>query len=79
MTLRRWDRDQVGAEMVRDGRGAAVYSASGNAIKAIAAKQPEELTREDAMTAACDMVPMCAIITRGTSCPSCWIDSVLLS
>jgi hypothetical protein len=27
--------------MVRDGRGVAVYSASGNAIKAIAAKQPD--------------------------------------
>lgn len=69
MVPRRWERAQVGAEMLRDDRGLAVYTASGNAINAIAAKQPEKLTREDALTAACDMVPMTAIFTRGPSCP----------
>ena len=55
--------------MLRDDRGLAVYSASGNAINAIAAKKPEELTREDALTAACDAVPMATIFARGPLCP----------
>ena len=51
-SLCRMDR-AVSAEYFRNGRFHAVWAASGNAYNAVAAKDPAELTRDDAMTLAC--------------------------
>ena len=47
------DRD-VSAEYFRNGHVSATWTASGNALNAVAAKDPAQLTRDDALTIASD-------------------------
>ena len=49
-----WMDLDVTAEFMRDGRYTAAWRASGNAVNAVVAKDPAELTRDDAMTLICD-------------------------
>ena len=45
-----WMDREVMVEYFRGGRFSAVWQASGNALNTAAAKDPAELTRDDAMT-----------------------------
>ena len=57
----------MGAELLRGGKlkfGAA-YATEDGAICRVAAKQVEELTRDDALTVACDMISIAIMMSRG--------------
>ena len=68
-SLCQMDRE-VGAEWLLSDRFFAAWAASGNAYNAAAAKDPAELTRDDAMTLACEMGGMAVCFPQGARpCP----------
>ena len=65
---------QVGAELLRWGKFGAAYATEDGAICSVAAKQVEELTRDDALTVACGMAPMVIWMSRGKHLLAAVID-----
>ena len=58
-------RVQVGSGLLRGGKFGAAYAIEDGAICSVAAKQVEQLTRDDALSVACDMAPMVIWMSRG--------------
>ena len=58
---------EVAAEVLRNDRNLGPWTATGNAPNAVAAKDPAELTRDDAMTMACDAAAMAVFWGQGVT------------
>ena len=73
---------QVAAEMARsDLVYSKIWTASGNALNAVFEKDPAEMTRDDAMTVACEAIAFLVFCSQGmcANCDAAGVDEMALA